>query len=428
MSSPNKTKVLVGFGVVAIVLVAAIAFWPPTFRSEEASGAIGAVQKHHAPQIAQKDVILGDENTRNKQAVAYGDYFADAAKLQSISAQLASATASKASIDVAKNIQELQNEMQNQFASKMGIALSSIELQAKTANNTEMAANAEALASQLKASKELSAAEMQQFAAKFSNIAEMASKASNNVPLAQADKELASAIAEMANNTEMASKHLGSVETALAHSAELNNADMASFAEYLSNIAAASKVAFNVEQMASQEMGSKIKAAEALANEADQLAHKAFFNIDAQLASNTEMASALLNMDAQLAAAKQSGSKFGAELASIQQALAASRETFAARAGSQIEAQLASMGEYAASKQQYSKMGEAQLASALANSDLASKQLYGKLANNTECASHLQSMQEALANKQLGAVLANESQLAAQTAELQNQLASKQQY
>ena len=73
MSTENRNKVLLGFGGLVVVLVVAIALWPPNFRKEDASGAVGAVQKHHAPQITQKDVILGGEKTKHQQKVLYAD-------------------------------------------------------------------------------------------------------------------------------------------------------------------------------------------------------------------------------------------------------------------------------------------------------------------------------------------------------------------
>src|ERR1700719_3821521 len=83
-SNPNRNKVLLGFSAVVAVLIVAILLWPANFRKEDASGAIGAVQKHRAPQITQQDVILGGESVKHEQQVLYKDFLADAAKLRSI--------------------------------------------------------------------------------------------------------------------------------------------------------------------------------------------------------------------------------------------------------------------------------------------------------------------------------------------------------
>ncbi len=84
MSSENRKKVLLGFGALAVILIVAIALWPPNFRKEDASGAIGEVQKHRAPQITQKDVVLGNESVRHRQKIRYQDFLADASKLKAI--------------------------------------------------------------------------------------------------------------------------------------------------------------------------------------------------------------------------------------------------------------------------------------------------------------------------------------------------------
>lgn len=94
MSAAKRQGMLLGFGAVAVVLIAAIAFVSPNFRNEDARGAIGAVEKHRAPQIAQSDVVLGDEQTKQDHQVIYGDFLADAAALQNIAAEIGSASSS----------------------------------------------------------------------------------------------------------------------------------------------------------------------------------------------------------------------------------------------------------------------------------------------------------------------------------------------
>lgn len=90
MSAAKRQRMLLGFGAVAVVLIAAIAFVSPNFRNEDARGAIGAVEKHRAPQIAQSDVVLGDEQTKQDHKAIYGDLLADAAALQNIAADIGS--------------------------------------------------------------------------------------------------------------------------------------------------------------------------------------------------------------------------------------------------------------------------------------------------------------------------------------------------
>ena len=87
MSNTNRNKVLLGFSAVVAVLIVAILLWPSNFRREDASGAIGAVQKHRAPQITPKDVVLGNEAVKHQQKVLYADFLADAGKLRAIGAR-----------------------------------------------------------------------------------------------------------------------------------------------------------------------------------------------------------------------------------------------------------------------------------------------------------------------------------------------------
>ncbi len=72
MSAEKRRNALVVFGGVAVVLAVALIFIAPNFpyRSEDASGAIGAVEKHRAPQIKPSDVVLGDEQTKKQQQIA----------------------------------------------------------------------------------------------------------------------------------------------------------------------------------------------------------------------------------------------------------------------------------------------------------------------------------------------------------------------
>lgn len=124
MSAAKRQRMLIGFGAVAVVLVAVIAFVSPNFRSEDARGAIGAVEKHRAPQIAKSDVVLGDETTKQDHQVIFGDYLADAAALQNIAADMASrsdsieARAELASRNLGSRYEQLQSRYQQyaQFA------------------------------------------------------------------------------------------------------------------------------------------------------------------------------------------------------------------------------------------------------------------------------------------------------------------------
>jgi hypothetical protein len=120
--NPNRNKVLLGFSAVVAVLIVAILLWPANVRKEDASGAIGAVQKHRAPQIAQQDVVLGGESVKHQQEVLYKDFLADAGKLRSIAAsrdiaaarefqaalQMRAMRASREAVDVASRLNDAE--------------------------------------------------------------------------------------------------------------------------------------------------------------------------------------------------------------------------------------------------------------------------------------------------------------------------------
>ncbi len=433
MSSPNRTKVLIGSGVLAIVLIAAIAYWPPTFRSEEASGAIGAVKKHHAPQITQKDVILGDEQTRSEQNVLYRDFLTDAAKLQGISASLAAAASRETAASISKNVEEFASELQSRYASRMTAALNAIQLQAKQANNTALQSEAEQMASRL-SSSQVSLAAMQQFNKQFANLAAMQSKAAHRISLQDADRELERAFSAMDSKNEVAAQALQIVQLDLNSQTLLSRMSNADEAQYFSKIVMESKALRNVEdQLASQKTASKLSdEAMELVNAAADLESAALRNVQANMSAQIETASALAAMDARLAAkaqSRQSGAMFSRELSNIREAFASRDSEFRARAASVIQAELASMQEYAASRMQYAKLasGERLQASALASTQLQSRQVYSQLANTTELRSRLSEFELNLSNAALASRLSNGAQFAAQCAKLQSQLSSRQQ-
>jgi hypothetical protein len=143
MSAQKRKNFLIGFGGVAIVLALAVVFLSPKFlnRSDNASGAIGAVQKHRAPQIKQTDVVLGDEQTKKDQQVLYVDYVNDAAALQNISADLQSAEQSfEARAQAAQSRLEAQKkELQGRFLANADFALASMDQLGKAAQDAQLA-------------------------------------------------------------------------------------------------------------------------------------------------------------------------------------------------------------------------------------------------------------------------------------------------
>lgn len=399
MSNPNRNKVLLGFGAVAVIVIAAVAFWPANFRSEEASGAIGVVQKHHAPQIAQHDVILGSEQTRAQQNVLYRDFFKHASKLQSISAAMASREDGAA---IAQNAEELANQLANDYSAEMQSALAGAELQAKASGNTQLMVQEEALASQVKAATKLSAEQMQEFNAQFANIEQAAAKTASAMELANAQLQSA-----LANEGEAAS-HLKTAEQEMA-SVNLASVSLSAQQEYFSEMEAASRSLRQVE-FANTNMATRMQSAQLLAKTASKLESAALHNIEMQSAAQIEMASAIAQMQAQLASAHVAGN---AVFANFETQLSSMKQNFAQYASASIQAELASMQEFAASAAQYgSQKLEASMAGNSAQVENAA--LFHQLANTEEVANVAANVERALQNQALASALANEADLAQQ--------------
>jgi hypothetical protein len=391
MSNPNRSKVLIGFGAVAIVVIAAVAYWPPAFLSEDASGAIGVVQKHKATQISQKDVILGSEKTRQMQKVLYGDFFDAAKKVQTLSASFASR---EEAANIEKNVETLANEFRAEYANEMLAALNEFAMEAKEANQVELAHQAETLASEFKANAvELSAAEMKEFNDKFANIA-AGSKEVNNFEVA--NKELGMALES--RDEGQAASHIDNAEEALSNF-DLANVSIENQQEYLAVMYGAVVALDNLE-LANFEMANRMENAQELANEADALANAGLANIQEQVSNSIELASELAELNSKEAGIKEQYSRLDSHELSNQIDLA--EKAFGSMAGSNFQAELASMNDLAANREQFGQM--------VANQELADK-LYSQLGSTVEIANTAEIMNKALGNQELANALGNEQQL-----------------
>lgn len=410
MSNPdNRKKVLAGFGVLALAVVAAVLIWQPTYRNEEAAGAIGAVQKHRAPQIAQNDVILGDEQTRNQQSVLWGDYFQNATKLQAISAAYANAAASRQNVANAE-AEQLASELQNQFATRMSAALQAMELNAKQAGNADMAAKASALLGQLAENKKLSVASMKQLSSAFSEAAAQAKLSQNR--LQSASEDLGMAVSQLKSNGELAAAKLQAAAEDLG-SVNLNAVELEIQAEYFSRIqaAAASLEAANLDASAKA-----IVASESLANAANKLQAAALENIEESMAANVAMASEFSELQAKLAANREklAGAPCcDSRLAAFQEAYASAASRFQSHAASMIQAEMASMEAFAESRQQYAKLGAQHLEAKMFGAASAENKVYAMLASTDELQQAAAKLGVFFENKALASQLANQEQYAA---------------
>lgn len=88
MKNGRKAAVFVGLAGIAVVLVVLYSTSSPPFAGTDATGAIGAVEKHREGQIAPEDVILTDETTHEATQALFADYLADAATLDNVAVEL----------------------------------------------------------------------------------------------------------------------------------------------------------------------------------------------------------------------------------------------------------------------------------------------------------------------------------------------------
>ena len=226
--SPNRNKVLLGFSAVVAVLIVAILLWPANVRKEDASGAIGAVQKHRAPQIAQQDVVLGGESVKHEQEILYKDFLADAGKLRSMAANRDVAAA-----------REYQAQLQMRA---MRAAREAVEA-ASRISESKIQADIEQLSSIIRNKSVLSNDDLQAFNKQLGIIA-----------ILIGDRE--AAFARMDNATEeLAHINLADQELAAKQLADVEqvfnrvNADfeLADYEQYLDMVAMESKVVANEE-------------------------------------------------------------------------------------------------------------------------------------------------------------------------------------
>lgn len=300
MSAAKRQKMLYGFGAVAVVLIAAIAFVSPNFRSEDARGAIGAVEKHRAPQIAQNDVVLGDEQTRQDHQVIYGDFLADAAALQNIAADMASRAQSvEARAQVAaRSLDARYADLQMRYQQYAKSALAAME----QLGVAEQLGNADVQDLSNRMNADLQSADMEALAVKFASMADQAAARSN---LANVSAQLESF--SWGESLASAAPDVAALENAF----EADNLGLR-LRSYAESLEAMAKEAKAVES-ASEALEAKSLDARALESvSADLLQHaesleaRAMENIESNLAARAATVDALGRMRQTVDAASQS--------------------------------------------------------------------------------------------------------------------------
>jgi hypothetical protein len=314
--SPNRNKVLLGFSAVVAVLIVAILLWPANVRKEDASGAIGAVQKHRAPQIAQQDVILGGESVKHEQEVLYKDFLADAGKLRAIGSRndIAAARAYQA---------ELQMRA-------MRAAQEVVEA-ASRIPESKIRADVEELSSMIRSKSLLSNDEVQAFNIKLGTVA--ARLDDQQAAFARMDTAAAELADLNLSNEQMAESKLADVEQVFNRvNDEFQFSDEA---QYFSMIAMESKTVANekaaqrsqdFEQVASR-LESQAKAnVEMASNREANMAMRC-----QRLANDIEAAQSRGTVNAQMAGSQELSARLGALAQRLNQRQAFSQEIAAVR-------------------------------------------------------------------------------------------------
>ncbi len=224
-SNPNRNKFLLGFSAVVAVLIVAFFMWPANVQKEDASGSIGAVQKHHAPQITQQDVILGGEPMKEQQRLLYKDFQADAGKLRAIGS----------SHDVAA-ARTFENELKMRF---MRAAQEAVDVANRVAD-ARMKADIEEL-KMMAAKGTLSNDEMLAFDRKIADVVQMSNAAASISRFDKGGEELASV--KLADE-QLAAK-VADIDQAFSHIQA--NFALADLEQYLDVVQTESKLAADEE-------------------------------------------------------------------------------------------------------------------------------------------------------------------------------------
>ena len=345
MSTENKKKVLLGFGAFAVVLIAVLAIWrPPAFRSEDASGSIGAVQKHHAPQITQKDVILGDETTKHDQQIRYTDFLDDAAKLHALSAMISANKFDAAAAEIAA----MRAEAQQRYNAAANESVEAAKALARS-ENQKMDAEIEGLSAILQ-SGHLSDADMANFNTKLEALSQRLAVKSAAERANAAKSQVDAALAEMrTNNASAAAK----VASAAGDLKAMNAITLADRGDYLKATEVESKA---LDRAQAGMMG--LPMARVLSANADALEMRAAKAMDRQLGLLVVICSTVRDIDANITAARGvAEASVAGRSQAYDKALLSASQTFAgataevnAQATAGVNTQLAALNAYTAAR------------------------------------------------------------------------------
>lgn len=297
MSADRRKQILLVFGGLAVVLVAVIFVVSPSFKNEDAIGAIGAVQKHRAPQIAQKDVILGDEQTKKQQQILYSDFLADATALQSMSANMSTASRAESASRLSARSQEVQSRYvaaaREQVAGMKALASAPCcSFAMKTLESLDEDVNAAA-------NRSLKTEELSALNARIESATQSLNAALHTRSLASIEADVAGLSARMDSRQNLDAARSTLAEAAQALDARSSSASMIQArAAYLDATAKEARILASAEEAMSA--GSRAESAAMLESEAHDLAQRALVNMKSSLDSSVQTADVLVQMKASL--------------------------------------------------------------------------------------------------------------------------------
>jgi hypothetical protein len=367
----KRLSFVLGFGVLALALVAVFSVWPPAVNQDDATGAIGAVKKHRQTQIASEDVILGDEGTRHEQKVLYSDYFKDAQTLQNIAADLASDMDMAARADIqaradlaAKSLDAHYADLQSRYIANMDRALEAAKnLAARDADlaarvNTEL----QAMGAQLHAKQELGVMDMEQLNASLAAInRDLAAKNLGSFSLDNIERDLAAQVRDLQSRANLgneamleAAKNIGNLSRDLSARADVaNRVNLGNDVDYLGALTLEAKSVLDAKNSLGKaatlgNFDNLGMVADNLASEAFTLESRAIDNLESRFAADAETASRISNMEAMLASAKSLGVKGEAAeaLNAFNAELQSRNADFQNRVSLGIEAELAAINRH----------------------------------------------------------------------------------
>lgn len=361
MDGSRKRLVFLSLAAVVAVIAGAIAIWSPQVPPAEATGAIGAVEKHRSVQIGAQDVVLADEAVMTESRIVFADYLKDATTLQNIGANLGSMVAYNRDSLVAANaaLENHVSELQSRLNSRMADTLNAVQAAVENRANLGAAvAELNSIESSLAAKPNLQ------------QMGELNSRLNNVVNELQSKGELAAAPAlfaklenELAAAAELAQKDALQASAALeAISAELQNkamlgASLQNQMEYLASGLRQAAALENVQaelnaamQLGAQDAALQSRLAAAvteLGAQAAQLESHAAENLQSRLNAHVEMNNRLNAMDAMLGSRFANRANLGAQaLANVDASLASMDAALNSRLTGSMTVELQAIGDH----------------------------------------------------------------------------------